>query len=102
MWPAPLTPGKDWARDMGMARLLVEWDLEWVPERGEVVRGRYGIMVEGEGHEGWMGELHEGWMGEVGLGSVLRRTVAGLRAKSTSRVEMVLGLVWKFVLWLAL
>lgn len=65
---------------------MVERDLEWAPESGEALRGRYGMMKEDEGHEGEAGEA-----GDIGLGSVLR-LMLGLRTTSRSRVEAELGL----------
>lgn len=86
MWPEPLTPGMDWVRDIGGARLVVERDLEWAPESGEAFRGRYGMKVE-VAHEDEVGEA-----GEIGLGSVLRLRVGGLRRTSMSSVEAEFGL----------
>ena len=76
MWPDPLTPGMDWVRDMAGGRLAVERERECEPERGEVVRGRYGMA--GEDQEGDVGER---------VGSVLRRMVRGLRRSSNSEGE---------------
>ena len=69
MRPEPLTPGIDWVLDMGGPRLATERDREWPPERGEAVRGRYGMLaVVGP---------QDGDIGEEGFGSVLRRKVGG-------------------------
>lgn len=48
--------------------LAAERDRECDPDRGEVVRGRYGIDVGG---------AQNGEMGDEGIGSVDRRTVGG-------------------------
>ena len=61
----------DCVREIGGAKLFAERDREW-PERGDVVRGRYGMDDKADGAQ-------DGEDGEVGLGSVLRRIVGGLR-----------------------
>lgn len=40
-WPRPLTPGMDCARPIGGgAKVAADFDLVWLPDNGEVVRGR--------------------------------------------------------------
>jgi hypothetical protein len=79
----PLTPGIDCVLVMVGARLAADLDLECeMPERGEVVRGRYGID-DGP---------HPGELGDEGLGSVERRRVGGFLVTSISKVEGADGL----------
>lgn len=79
--PEPSTPGIDRVRPMGGgARLATDLDRLWPPERGEVVRGRYGRDIVG---------VHEGELGEGG--SVDRRKVVGLRSESRSLVLIAVG-----------
>lgn len=67
MWPAPLTPGRLWVLESGMANDAADRDLvcELAPARGEVVRGRYGRDPAEE--------YQEGDLGDEGMGSVDRR-----------------------------
>lgn len=78
MWPSPFTPGMDWARPMGGgARVAADLDLTWLPDNGEVVRGRYGRAAA----------FHVGEIGEEGEGSVERRMAGGFRGDSDSEVR---------------
>ena len=71
-----MTPGIDWVRVMGGARLATDRDRTWGLDSGEAARGRKGREVA---------EFHVGEVGdEVGEGSVERRSVGGLRGKSKS------------------
>ena len=60
---------------MGGARLAVDRERECEPERGDVVRGRYGRLTGGP-------QPLE--LGEDGEGSVDRRSVGGFRGASLS------------------
>lgn len=84
MWPAPLTPGRDWVRAMGGPRpLAADRERECPPpnDKGEAFRARKGS---------WLG-THEGEVGDVGEGSVDRRRVGGFRrlfGSGGARVEV--------------
>lgn len=78
-WPRPFTPGIDWARPIGGgANVAADFDLTWLPDNGEVVRGRYGKAAA----------FQVGEMGEEGEGSVARRIVGGLRGFSASEADV--------------
>ena len=72
MRPAPSKPGMDRVRPILGTVKLVDLDRACIPDKGEVVRGRYGRDMEALTHEGELGEE----------GSVDLRTYGGLRAGS--------------------
>lgn len=79
--PEPSTPGIDRVRPIaGGARLATDLDRPWPPDRGEVVRGRYGRDAAGD---------HDGELGEGG--SVDRRRLGGLRSVSRPLVLIAVG-----------
>lgn len=81
--PEPLTPGRDWVRDIGRPILAADLDRA-CPESGDVVRGRYGKAEE---------TPHVDEVGDEGLGSVDRRRVGGFLSCSAS-ARMLTGL-WR-------
>jgi hypothetical protein len=81
MCPAPLTPGRDWVRAMGGAKLAADRD-RMCEERGDAFRVRNGSV----------GELHEGELGDEGEGSVARRRLGGFLAVPKSETPSVEGL----------
>jgi len=70
-------------RIMGGARPAADLDLMCAPERGDVVRGRYGRLMLG---------THDGELGDDGEGSVDRRRLAGFLGLSTSEESRCEGL----------
>lgn len=62
----------------GGARVAADFDLTWLPDNGEVVRGRYGKAAA----------FQVGETGEDGDGSVARRMVGGFRGDSKSEPDV--------------
>lgn len=86
IWPAPFTPGMLCVLERGMVSDAADRDLvcRLPPERGEVVRGRYGSAAAEE-------LCQEGDFGDVGVGSVDRRS-AWSRTRPSSSLAGPVGL----------